>query len=122
WMVGIQPLENQLSMHTQLILVMVDIWWIVILQLLQHPMEKQFLLEMSMKKELEMIQTPIPMKMKKCQEVIDMSKDEILVPTNSTYDETDGENYYFELGEMKTVSLKSDCTRPKEFVPIYCGE
>ena len=51
-----------------------------------------------------------------------MSKDEILVPTNSTYDETDGENYYFELGEMKTVSLKSDCTRPKEFVPIYCGE
>ena len=69
-----------------------------------------------------MIQTPIPTKMKKCQEVIDMSKDEILVPTNSTYDETDGENYYFELGEMKTVSLRSDCTRPKEFVPIYCGE
>ena len=50
-----------------------------------------------------------------------MSKDEILVPTNSTYDETDGENYDFELGDMKTVSLRSDCNSPKEFVPIYCG-
>ena len=54
-----------------------------------------------------------------------MSKDEILVPTNSTYDETDGENYYFELGEMKTVSLKSDCTRPKDlsqFIVVNKGE